>query len=91
MIRIILLALILGVPSVAQAGCGQTGNFAGCSGQNGAGVYNKNTGAVHGARRGQYGAYHRPAAGTSASGWRGNSATKGIGTCNWVKGKRYCH
>jgi hypothetical protein len=88
MIRFLLLALLIGAPSVAEAGCGQTANYAGCSGQNGAGVYNKNSGAVHG---GQYNTYHRPAPGTSASGWRGNSATKGVGTCNWVNGQRYCH
>jgi hypothetical protein len=104
---IVSVCLLFATAPAAFASCGQTANFAGCSGTNGTATYNKNSGAGHSYNRntGQYhssqsgsyyhppqgGYYHRVAPGTSATGWRGNSATKAFQQgCAYVNGHREC-
>lgn len=85
----IALLLLLAAQEANAAECGSTANRAGCVGPNGAASYNKNTGQVHSAHP-----YHsnEVAPGTSAQGFRGNSATKAIEPgCAFVNGRRVCN
>lgn len=93
---LIALCLLL-VSSAAHAGCGSTEFRAGCNtkngaivaGPNGVSTYNKNTGDVHSNNTDNGGSV---APGTSAQGWRGNSATKALQQgCAWVNGKKICN
>jgi len=86
LIAIATLALFLtGAGSTAQAGCAAGRYHAGCAGPNGAVVAGPH--GVHGATTSS--AYARP--GTSVTGVRGNTATKGVQAgCAWVNGQRVC-
>jgi hypothetical protein len=55
--------LLLATAPTAFASCGQTANYAGCSGSNGAAMYNKNTGMGH-SFNGNTGQYHAAQAGS---------------------------
>jgi hypothetical protein len=90
MSRIVITILLLFAAQQASAAeCGSTANRAGCVGPNGAATYNKSTGAVHSSRPQ---GLNQVAPGTSAHGWRGNSATKAVQPgCAYVNGKRVCN
>ena len=81
------LALLLAaIGSTANAGCAAGPNRAGCAGPNGAVVAGPN--GVHGPT------YHSTsvAAGSSVTGYHGNTATKAVQNgCAWVNGKRVCN
>lgn len=78
---------LAGVASTAQARCAAGVNHAACAGPNGAVVAGPN--GVHTATRTNNTA--RPYAGASATGPRGNTATKGVQQgCGWVNGQRVC-
>jgi hypothetical protein len=95
--RVIALCLLL-ITSTAHAECGSGAFRSGCNTQNGAVVvgpngvstYNKNTGDVHTNNTSNGTGDVVP--GTSAQGWRGNSATKAFQQgCAWVNGKKVCN
>jgi hypothetical protein len=82
MIRLtVALIFLIGTADAAlSAECANGRNFAGCVGQNGAAVYNKNTGTLRG---GQYGSqyYHKQ------EDWHRLYTIPG---CAWVDGRRVC-
>jgi hypothetical protein len=85
LIAIATLALFLTAGSTVQAGCAAGRYHAGCVGPNGAVVAGPR--GVHGAATNNV--YARP--GTSVTGVRGNTATKGVvAGCGWVNGQRVC-
>ena len=78
--------VLLAVPATQAATCAKGAYHAGCVGPNGAASVNKTTGQTHSTTSGA------PSAGTSATGARGNTATKAVQPgCAYVNGRRVCN
>lgn len=76
--------VLLALPAAHAATCANGAYHAGCVGPNGAASVNKTTGQTHSTTA--------PYAGTSATGVRGNTATKAVQPgCAYVNGRRVCN